>query len=81
MPHSNGFQEPAPVKISAKFLFAPPPDTVTIPPGVIITKCAARIAYGARKPRSYCPGGATVTGDAINRGHHFNVRNLAAKGW
>lgn len=39
--------------ISARFLLATPPPSVTvIPAGFKITRCGARVATGARKPKA-----------------------------
>lgn len=38
--------------ISAKFLLAQPPGPTAIPEGFKITRCTAKVAAGARKPRT-----------------------------
>ena len=39
--------------VSAKFLLAaPPPSLTVIPEGFKITRCAAKVAQGARKPKT-----------------------------
>lgn len=38
--------------ISAKFLLAQPPGPTVIPEGFKITRCTAKVATGARKPKT-----------------------------
>ena len=38
--------------ISAKFLLAQPPGPTVVPEGFKITRCGARVATGARKPKA-----------------------------
>lgn len=45
--------------VSAKFLLADKPDGYVIPSGFKITKCPAKVAHGARKPKGGAMLGAT----------------------
>ena len=74
--------------ISARYLLAPPPPAETvIPPNVKITRCAARVALGARKtrlaPRGDAPTlshAARSTSQVYAYGYDREKRNRAARG-
>lgn len=67
--------------ISAKFLLAaPPPDHVELR-DEWITRLPARVAYGARKPRGNCLGGAQTTSAISQSADRRIIRGLAARGY
>ena len=66
--------------ISARYLLAEPPGPTVVPSGFPIQRYAARVAQGARKPRTGALGGAQPTKTILTTSR-ANVRNLAARGW
>lgn len=47
---------------------------------VLIRKFPARVAYGARKPRTMCPGGAETTANIAKRNDRRSILAYAYNG-
>lgn len=68
--------------ISARYLLAALPDrraTTVVPEGLVITKCAPRVAYGSRKSRSSGGGGAQPTTTVVAQADRRAVLAYAAR--